>query len=57
MARWLDGYRERRAASSTRREFVRCRARDTLYDIAAHLRQGDLLPGGELYDDEQRRDD
>jgi hypothetical protein len=57
MARWLDGYRERRAASSTGDSSFDAGARDTLYDIAAHLRQGDFLPGGELYDDEQRRDD
>ena len=57
MARWLDGYRERRAASSTGDSSFDAGARDTLHDIAAHLRQGDFLPGGELYDGEQRRDD
>ena len=57
IARWLDGYRERRAASSTGESSFDAGARDTLYDIAAHLRQGDFLPGGELYEDEQRRDD
>jgi len=24
-------------------------------DVVAHLRQGDFLPGGTLYDDEQNR--
>jgi hypothetical protein len=52
-ARWLDGYRERRARPSiTKDERFEAGALDTLSDIAAHLRQGDFLPGGTLYEDE-----
>ena len=55
MARWLDGYRERRAEHrSSRDEAFEDGAEDTLRDIAAHLRQGDFLPGGRLYEDEQQ---
>ena len=59
-ARWIDGYRERRAKDSVSRIGSDSRfeagAEDTLRDIAAHLRQGDFLPGGRLYKDETRRE-
>jgi hypothetical protein len=54
-ARWLDGYRERRAQpsiTSDPEDRFEAGAQDTLRDIAAHLRQGDFLPGGTLYEDE-----
>jgi hypothetical protein len=56
-ARWLDRYRESRsdrphfAANS---DFEAAIA-GTLTDIAAHLRKGDFLPGGSLYEDEVKR--
>ena len=55
-ARWLDGYCRRRAArrgrlTSGRSEDFEAGVEDTLRDIVAHLRQGDFLPGGALYED------
>ena len=60
-ARWLDAYRQRRLSETEQLvggwhheheegwdEAVR--------DVIAHLRQGDFLPGGKLYEDEQVRD-
>lgn len=55
VARWLDGYRERRSTPSPTGSHFEAGALDTLGDIAAHLRQGDFLPGGVFYEDEQER--
>jgi hypothetical protein len=57
-ARWIDWYRESRerlAESPTSDPRFEEGVGDTLRDIAAHLRQGDFLPGGRLYEDEQKR--
>jgi hypothetical protein len=59
MARWLDRFRERRGAHAPdvpiADEMFDAGVEDALRDIAAHLRQGDFLPGGRLYEDEQDR--
>jgi hypothetical protein len=55
-ARWLEGYRQRRKDQwSPDRERFEEGVDETLRDITAHLRQGDFLPGGRLYEDEQKR--
>jgi hypothetical protein len=57
-ARWLDGYRERRGQpllTTDPNDRFEAGVEGTLRDIAAHLRQGDFLPGGTLYDDELKR--
>jgi len=57
VARWLDRYREGRSSRpevAANTEFEAGIA-GTLNDIAAHLRKGDFLPGGSLYDDEVQR--
>jgi hypothetical protein len=57
-ARWIDGYLERleRAAESPTSDLrFKEGVKDTLRDIAAHLRQGDFLPGGLLYEQELTR--
>jgi hypothetical protein len=50
IARWIDnwihGMRGMSAASTGQEQFERA-----LREVAAHLRQGDLLPGGVLYDE------
>jgi hypothetical protein len=57
VARWLMRYhddRSRRAVSAAlgdRGTDFEKGALDSLRDIAAHLRQGDFLPGGRLYED------
>ena len=52
-ARWIDGWRERLAErpsfSSKEEEAAYCEA---LANVAAYLRQGDLIPGGALHDQE-----
>jgi hypothetical protein len=57
IARWLDGYRERRekymSPSTGLDAQFEAGALDTLSDLAAHLRQGDFLPGAALYEDEE----
>jgi hypothetical protein len=57
MARWLDGYRKRRGAHMANGpiadELFDAGVQEALRDIAAHLRQGDFLPGGRLYEHEQ----
>ncbi|HEY8776545.1 MAG TPA: hypothetical protein VIM33_08730 [Gaiellaceae bacterium] len=58
VARWLDGYRERRVEPSITtdpNDRFEEGVGETLRDIAAHLRQGDFLPGGTLYEDEVKR--
>jgi hypothetical protein len=57
-ARWLEGYRERRSKAGwrpARDEAFEAGVEDTLRDVVAHLRQGDFLPGGTLYQEEQKR--
>ena len=52
-ARWLDDYRQRRKEHwSPRDDAFELGVEETLRDIAAHLRQGDFLPGGRLYEGE-----
>jgi hypothetical protein len=66
-ARWLDAYSERVKtmqpavpASETQPEMPHPEFRrgvvDTLRDIATHLRQGDFLPGGSIYESEMEGD-
>jgi hypothetical protein len=57
-ARWIDGYlerREREVQSPTSDPRFEEAVRDTWRDIAANLRQGHFLPGGRLFEDEQKR--
>ena len=61
-ARWIDGWIERmhnetiRNAFGARRDpLVQKGFEEALRDIATHLRNGDFLPGGTLYEEEQRR--
>jgi hypothetical protein len=55
-ARWISGYGDRieedeeDEPAEQRNGYVAA-----LRDLAAHLRQGDLVPGGVLYDDELSR--
>jgi hypothetical protein len=57
-ARWIDGWRQRMLedpASPTDPENAEARREavdEVLRDVVAHLRQGDLIPGGVLYEDE-----
>lgn len=53
IARWIEGWRERHVASdaSGRRGEEFDAQNYALGEVAAHLRQGDFLPGGGLYDD------
>ncbi len=53
-ARWLDGWRERLAErpSSFSSEEAETAFSDALANIAAYMRQGDLIPGGALHDQE-----
>lgn len=55
-ARWIDGWRdrmERRGESPThlRSEDYDAGFDQALREVAAHLRQGDLVPGGILHDE------
>lgn len=58
-ARWLQGYLERRQQSQ-QTGIVRHSDdhekgfEEAMRDVIAHLRQGDFLPGGTLYEDEQK---
>ena len=59
-ARWLEGYRQRRLSETS--SLVGGWPQDheegldeALRDVITHLRQGDFLPGGALYEDEQKR--
>ena len=57
-ARWIDGYLERQRRgeeSPTYDPRFEEAATAAWRDIAAQLRQGDFLPGGRLYEDEQKR--
>ncbi len=59
VAQWIDGYRQRRSEPSITSDpddRFEAGVQDTLRDIAAHLRQGDFLPGGKLYEDELKRE-
>jgi hypothetical protein len=51
-ARWIEGWRERTLEQDHGRseEWVQG-WEDALSDVVAHLRQGDLVPGGLLYTD------
>ncbi len=57
-ARWIDGWRQRMAedvASPTSlgpEDPYHAGRDEALREVAAHLRLGDLLPGGVLYEDE-----
>lgn len=61
-ARWFEGYLQRRKESNAQ-SLVGLRHSDereagfeeAMRDVVAHLRQGDLLPGGRLWEDEQAR--
>lgn len=62
IARWIDGWRERAGArheqvgdSSAMSDDWEAGWDAALRDIAAHLRSGDLVPGGVLHDDEVGR--
>lgn len=52
-ARWLDGWRERMGedASLTHSADWQDGFNSALREVAAHLRQGDLIPGGVLHDE------
>src|SRR5438128_286713 len=56
-ARWIDGWRERVLTDSITQtaEDYRSGFDDALREAVAHPRQGDFLPGGVLYEDEQNR--
>jgi hypothetical protein len=59
-ARWLEGYRGRRLADSSITQTAGWEHHEAgwdeaMRDVIAHLRQGDFLPGGTLYEDEQSR--
>jgi hypothetical protein len=60
-ARWLEGYLERRLGRVTPGGFTTHSAEylggfeEAMRDVIAHLRQGDFLPGGHLYEDEVKR--
>jgi hypothetical protein len=52
-AQWIEGWRERAAADElpTQSENWREGFDSALREVAAHLRQGDLIPGGVLHDE------
>jgi hypothetical protein len=52
-ARWIDSWREglREAPVSSDSDETRKGIDYALREVAAHLRQGDLAPGGVLYDE------
>jgi hypothetical protein len=60
-ARWLEGYLKRRKTSKDDTAWPR-RSNDerdagfeeAIQDVVAHLREGDFLPGGRFYEDEQK---
>jgi hypothetical protein len=59
-ARWLEGYRQRRLSETSSLVAGWPQEHEegldeALRDVIAHLRQGDFLPGGTLYEDEQKR--
>lgn len=53
-ARWIDGWRERVLESPPMgdNEDFRAGWDSALREVIAHLRQGDFVPGGVLYDEE-----
>jgi len=54
-ARWLEGYRQRRLADTNDWPPEHEEGWDeAMRDVIAHLRQGDFLPGGVFYEDEQK---
>jgi hypothetical protein len=61
-ARWFDDYRKRRRTSHAKRSPGSLHSDDhekgfdeAMRDVVAHLRQGDFLPGGKLYQDAVKR--
>lgn len=59
LARFLDGYCERRETVLTSPlddEYTDSMVVQALCSLARHLRRGDLLPGGALYDDDEPPD-
>ena len=59
-ARWLEGYRQRRLSETAGLvggwpEGHEEGWDEAVRDVIAHLREGDFLPGGRLYEDEQKR--
>ena len=59
-ARWLEGYRLRRVEEQAAMIKIGAHGEEheegfdeAMRDVIAHLRQGDFLPGGTLYEDEQ----
>lgn len=52
-AHWIEGWRERQEedASPTRNEEWQDGFATALREVTAHLRQGDLIPGGVLHDE------
>ena len=53
-ARWIEGWRDQikqRGAGEHSPEFL-AGFEEALTAVIAYLRQGDLIPGGELYEDE-----
>jgi hypothetical protein len=52
-ARWIEGWRQRAAEDEmpTQSEDWRNGFDSALREVTAHLRQGDLIPGGILYDE------
>ena len=56
VARWISGFADRvEEDEDTETPEQRSGYLAALRDLAAHLRQGDLVPGGILYDDEVSR--
>jgi hypothetical protein len=54
LARFLDGYCRRREATLTsplNDEYTDSMVAEALCSLARHLRRGDMLPGGALYED------
>lgn len=57
VARWLDGWAQRICAPPFMVDPGTVYAlTNTVLELAAHLRQGRLLPGGQFYEDEMKRE-
>ena len=55
VARWLERHEHTHAVAELAGPIAQAfedGVRDTLHDVATHLRRGDFLPGGELYKDQ-----
>jgi hypothetical protein len=62
-ARWLEGYRLRRQEDQASMIKIGAHGEEheegfdeAMREVIAHLRQGEFLTGGTLYEDEQKRD-